>query len=225
MCLCRSFVFMCVCWFSVSLLDELNHTEILQVFGATSENTNTNYANISVSFLQVYEQQHLLVVSVHLELKISASSGPLLWFPSSWYHFDLLIRPARFHLFPCVIPLKGQSGLSTEMNALWTVTTSCQWRVWSDHSLLDGNNPPVSVSVRLCSLAADRVWNPAGTVCSAWNLPQERLFGWSEPWACSRCTAVQPWVWTSPSAQSRHSSTARGRGGSLINVIYICPCA
>lgn len=76
-------VHVCLLVFGLTaVLDELKHTEILQMFAATSDSTNQNYTHINVSFLQVHEQQHVLVVSVHLELKVSVliCASPLISF-------------------------------------------------------------------------------------------------------------------------------------------------
>lgn len=102
--LCRSSVFMYVCWFSGSQQCWMswNKTEILQMFGATSDNTNQNYTNINVSFLQVHEQQHCSCPSGVKGLRFICAS-----FSSSWWHFDLLIQTLVFSFISMCDPIKG----------------------------------------------------------------------------------------------------------------------
>lgn len=109
--------------------------EILQRFGTRSDITNQTYTNINESFFP--STREATCGCCFCPSGVKGSSVPLLWFPSS-----LIFEPSssRFHSFPRVIPLKGPSGLFfTETNALWTVTPSSQWRVWSDPSPLHMN--------------------------------------------------------------------------------------
>lgn len=85
----------CVCVLVLGLTAVLNTLKSCRCL-----DTNQNFANINVSGLQVHKQQHVLVVSVHLEVKVSLSS-------ISWYLFDLLIGPLSFPFISVCDPIKG----------------------------------------------------------------------------------------------------------------------